>query len=413
MKIKVQPGKKPPACWRPAPCYLSDMKLPPFKHPVVRIALATSLLVASFAMYAPVLAILLLQHGHGTLAVGTFAMIGFACVALLIPFLPTLFERFGEVAMFQVGSVLWFVAGVGYALFDGLTIWSVFAVLGGLGAAAVWNATESLIARYSPAEQRGRITGLYQTLLGAALAVGPFVPALFQIDGRQTLIAVCIIQALGLCLVARLPPLPALQASAHPMDAVAAAMSTWQALRKVPALAALAFAGGVFEGGLSSVSAANGASMGMSVAAAASIAGALGIGSFLFQYPAGMLADRVLPSRVFGTAGFLLLASSAMMLPSASAPWLLWASAFIWGGVGGALYTLTMIRVAHQFTGRDTAAGTAAMIAGYTLGGAVGPVVSGAALQHFSVTGLASWLGALSVMVMGLSSRMATRKIHL
>ena len=394
-----------------------------FRHPVVRIALATTLLVASFAMYAPVLAVLLQQQGHGTLAVGVFAMIGFACVAALIPFLPTLFAHFGEVQVFQTGCLLWFISGLGYAAFDGFTVWSGFAVLGGLGAAAVWNATESLIARYSAPEQRGRITGLYQTLLGAALAAGPFVPSLLQISGQQALIAVCFVQAIAIGLVARLPPQP-VQASAAPLNREnraqaaperskprVAAMSTWQALGKVPVLAGIAFAGGVFEGGLGSVSAAHGAALGLSMAAAASIVGALGVGSFLFQYPAGMLADRAMPSRVFGAAGFLLFTSSVLMVWSPLQPWLWWACAFIWGGVGGALYTLTMIRVAHQFSGQDTSAGTAAMIAGYTLGGAVGPVVSGAALQNFAAAGLALWLGALSVLVMALARRVAASKI--
>ena len=45
----------------------------------------------------------------------------------------------------------------------------------------------------------------------------------------------------------------------------------------------------------------------------------------------------------------------------------------VWGGVGGALYTLAMIRVAHEFAGRATAGGAAAIITGYTLGGTVGP----------------------------------------
>lgn len=397
------------------------LSLPQFSHPVVRIALATALFVTSFAMYGPVLAVLLQQRGHGTFTVGAFAMIGFACVAALIPFLPTLFARFGDIKLFHVGCGLWFVGGLGYALFDDLATWCFFAVLGGIGAAAVWNATEALIARYSPADKRGRITGLYQTLLGGALALGPFVPALFQINGQQTLMAVCVVQALGLCLVVRLPPLPrkseivsspisATQAHVG-LSAQAGAMSTWQALRTVPALAAIAFAGGVFEGGLSSVSAAHGASLGMTMAAAASIVGALGVGSFIFQYPAGMLADRVLPSRVFGAAAFLLLASSVMMLWSTGTPWLLWACAFIWGGVGGALYTLTMIRVAHQFSGQDTAAGTAAMIAGYTLGGAIGPLASGAALQQWAAPGLTIWLGLLSVMVMWVATQFKTPKI--
>jgi MFS family permease len=406
-----------PATEPPSPCRrnlyffsLSAKNHSPLGHPVVRIALATALFVTSFAMYAPVLAVLLQQRGHGPFAVGAFAMIGFACVAALIPFLPALIARFDGVRVFLAGCWLWFAAGLGYALFDNLWVWCSFAVVGGVGAAAVWNATEALIARHCPPDKRGRITGLYQTLLGAALALGPFVPTLFQINGHQTLVAVCVVQALGLLLVVKLPAMPTMSALAPPA-LVAAAMSTWQALRRVPSLAAIAFAGGAFEGGLSSVSAAHGAALGMNVATAASIAGALGVGSFLCQYPAGMLADRVLPSRVFGAAGFLLLASSVMMFASASTPWLLWACAFIWGGVGGALYTLTMIRVAHQFTGHDVAAGTAAMIAGYTLGGAVGPLASGAALQQWGVPGLAAWLALLSAMVLTVSTRFKRLKI--
>ena len=327
-----------------------------------------------------------------------------------MPFLPTLCARFGEVRVYQIGAIFWLAAGLGYALFDTLALWSFAAVVGGLGAAAVWNANEALIARHSPPALRGRITGLYQTLLGGALAVGPFVPAIFRIDGQQTLIAVCGVQALALAMVVKLPALPTTGlASAAAVGSPA--LSTWRALRQVPALATIAFVGGAFEGGLSSISAAHGAALGMTMAAAASVVGALGVGSFLLQYPAGLLADQVQPSRVFGAAGMVLLASSAGFAFSPAVPWLLWACAFVWGGVGGALYTLTMIRVAHQFKGQDVTAGTAAMITGYTLGGAIGPVASGAALQGFAAPGLAVWLACLSLLVIGVAARWQPPKI--
>ena len=382
----------------------------PLHHPVTRIALATALLVMSFAMYGPVIAVILQQRGHGALVVGAFAMIGFACVGVLMPFLPTLSARFGEVLVYRIGAVCWFAAGLGYALFDTLALWVVSAVVGGLGAAAVWNANEALIARHSPPELRGRITGLYQTLLGGALAVGPFVPAIFGIDSQQTLFAVCGVQALALAWVAKLPLLPE-PGWAGVNPAGKPALSTWRALRQVPALATIAFVGGAFEGGLSSISAAHGAALGMSMAAAASVVGALGVGSFLLQYPAGLIADQVHPARVFGAAGVALLVSSIGFVFSPTTPWLLWACAFVWGGVGGALYTLTMIRVAHQFKGQDTTAGTAAMITGYTLGGAIGPLASGAALQGFAVPGLAAWLASLSLLVLVLAARWQTSKI--
>ncbi len=67
------------------------------------------------------------------------------------------------------------------------------------------------------------------------------------------------------------------------------------------------------------------------------------------------------------------------------------------GGVGGALYTLTMVQVAHSFQGRATAGGAAAMITGYTAGGAAGSVLSGAALQWQGPVGLSLVLSALAI----------------
>ena len=376
-----------------------------FRHPVFRIALATTLLVAAYAMYAPVLAVLLQQRGYGTAAVGAFAMLGMACTGVLIPVMPKILARLGEVRACQIGMAMQFAATLGYAFSEDLWVWCACSVLGGLGSAAVWNGTEALLARYAPADSRGHIIGLYQTALGGSMALGPFTPGLLSLNAHQTLIAASSVQCVGL-LIALLTKLPAL-VSRTPVGHAdhQPALSTWGALGRVPALATIAFAGGVFEAGLGSVSAANGAAIGLSLAAAASIVGALGTGSFLFQYPAGMIADRVAPQRVFATAGILLLISSISMGWSAQAPWLLWVCAFVWGGVGGALYTLTIIRVAHQFEGQDTAAGSAAMIIGYTLGGSVGPLVSGAALQNFSGPGLAVWLSLLAVLVVFMASR--------
>jgi hypothetical protein len=63
-----------------------------------------------------------------------------------------------------------------------------------------------------------------------------------------------------------------------------------------------------------------------------------------------------------------------------------------------------MIRVAHHFDSsmgaQAVASGTAAMITGYTLGGAIGPLVSGSALQWWGAWGLSAWLTLLSIGVL-------------
>jgi MFS family permease len=381
------------------------------------LAAATTLVVTSFSMFGPVLAVLLQQRGFGTAAVGAFAMIPFACVALLIPIMPRIFARFGMGRVYLVGMALESICTLGYFFFlespHAFAWWCASAVAGGIGAAAVWNATEALLAEHAPPEQRGSVMGLYQTALGAALAAGPFVPVLLGWQPQTTLIAAAVVQFVALGIGLRLNLTQAAHAPSHDTHEKQIS-STWQALRLVPALVLIALAGGVFEAGLSSISAANGAALGLSLAQASSIVGALGVGSFAFQYPAGLAADRFAPQRVFGAAGLCLLIASMAFAFSAQAPWLLYATAVVWGGIGGALYTLTMIQVAHHFDARmgaqAVASGTAAMISGYTLGGALGPVVSGSALQWGGAWGLATWLALLSAAVLwaSQSTRRAT-----
>lgn len=358
---------------------------------VWRLATATTLIVLAFSMTGPVLAVMLQQAGYQTAAVGAFAMIPFLVIGLLIPVVPRVLARWGVIRTYRWGAALELAGALAYALGDGLWVWSAASVVSGAGAAALWNATEALLAREAPPEQRGRVMGLYQTALGAALAIGPFIPAVFGVGATPVLWAAAVMVGLCCAIVLAIPSHATSEPAAHGQS------GTWDALRKVPLLALIAFAGGVFEAGLGSVSAAFASATGMSLSRAASVAGAIGVGSFLCQYPAGLAADRFKASSVFSTAALLLLGASVAFAAASHAPWLMWAAGLVWGGVGGALYTLTMIRVAHEFAGRATAGGAAAMITGYTAGGAIGPVISGAALQVAGVGGLSAWLSAMAI----------------
>ena len=366
---------------------------------VWRLGSATTLIVLAFSMVAPVLAVSLQQAGHGTGAIGAFAMISFLLIGLLIPVVPRLLARWGVVRVYRAGAALQLVAALGYALGDGIVAWSLCSVVSGLGAAALWNATEALLAREAPPHQRGRVMGLYQTALGAALALGPFVPGLFALDARPVLWTGAALVA-GCCAIAFWVPL---HASAEPPAHLQS--GAWEAFRQVPFLGALALAGGVFEAGLSSVSAAYASATGMSLSGAASVAGAIGVGSFLCQYPAGVAADRLPLRSVFTGAALLLLAASMAVAFVAKVPALLWLCGLVWGGVGGALYTLTMVQVAHTFAGRATAGGAAAMISGYTLGGTLGPLASGTALQAGGVGALAATLSGLALLTLAAARR--------
>lgn len=367
-----------------------------------RLGAATTLIVMAFAMTGPVLAVLLQQAGHGTAFIGAFSMLPFLMVGVLMPWMPRLLAHWGTLRSYRSGAALQLAGVACFALSDQAAVWAIGSAVGGIGAAALWNATEALLAEEAPPAMRGRVMGLYQTALGAALALGPFLPGLLRLQARAVLwLAVALV---GACL------LLAATARAHePHAAGRAPAGTWLALRTVPWLVVLAFAGGVFEAGLGAVGAAHASASGMGLRMAASVAGAIGVGSFLLQYPAGWAADRFALRSVFTGAACALLLASMAMAGADRAPWLLWVCGLVWGGVGGALYTLTMVQVAHAFDGRATAGGAAAMITGYTWGGTLGPLASGSALQGGGPIGLALVLGLLALLALGAARRAAPR----
>jgi MFS family permease len=371
---------------------------------LIRVACATTTMVLSFSMLTPVLAVRLQTAGESASAIGLFAMLPFLSIALMVPLMPWVFDRLGVAVAYRCGLGLEGLAILGYALTEQYLLWCALAVIGGVGAAAAWNGTEAMVAHNAPPERRGRFTGLYQTALGGALALGPFLPGLLPLSPHALTVLAALMPLAGIAFTLG-GGVGALRVSHED----AAPVGLWATICGVPGLVAVAFVGGVFETGLGAITTAHGSEIGLSMAAATSLAGVIGVGSLALQYPCGWLSDHCSPRRLFGLAGALLLAATtAFLLASAWVP-LLWISGFVWGAVGGALYTLTMIRVAHQFAASSAMAGTAAMITGYTVGGAIGPSFSGLMLDTSGVLGQSAWLSALGLVVLLVSRQFPAR----
>lgn len=378
----------------------SDPVMPVLPPGLWRVMLGTTFVVLSFSLLNPVLAVRLQTGGASATAIGLFATLPFLSVAVLVPLVPRLFARIGVGQAYRLGLLLELIACLGYLLTDDYVAWCALGLMAGLGAAAAWNATEALIAHNTPASHRGRLTGLYQALLGGAMALGPFLPSLLGLDPTQAnlLAAGGLAVGLGLTLAPVVTSLKAMHDDHVPMGLMAA----W---RFRPALAWAAVVGGVFEVGLGSITTAHGSGIGLDLAMATSIAGAMGMGSFVLQYPLGWLADHLPARRLFAIGAAALVLSAVAFVQSTHQPSLLWVCAALWGGIGGALYTLSMIRVAHDFADSSALAGTSAMIAGYTAGGALGPVISGWAFDHHGVFGQGLWLGVLALSLLLMQAR--------
>lgn len=383
---------------------MSSLKLPPG---LWRVMLGTTLVVLSYSLLNPVLAVRLQTSGASSTAIGLIAMLPFVSIVVLVPWVPKLFERIGVGQAYRLGLTLELIACLGYLFTDLYGLWCVLGLMAGIGAAAAWNATEALIAHNVPASHRGRLTGLYQTALGGAMALGPLLPTALNLTPLTATALSALGLAGGVALTAS-SDIGRLRATHD--DHIP--MSLWAAWRFRPALGWAAVVGGVFEVGLGSITTAYGSQIGLNLAKATSIAGALGLGSFILQYPVGWLADHWPARRLFVAGGVLLLISGLAFAQATHWPMLIWICAAAWGALGGAMYTLSMIRVAHDFADSSALAGTSAMIASYTLGGAMGPIVSGWMLDHTGILGQGGWLAALAASLIAVHSRWTPTHAH-
>jgi MFS family permease len=364
-------------------------------HPVLlRISISTLLSIVAFSMAMPSIAVATLDR-HGALFAGVLTALPSLLIVLVAPLASRLSARHTPGRLYRAGQGVLILSLLLFAAGDALWIWFLASALLGTGAAFVWPITESAVADLAPVDAKGKFTGLYQTGLGLAFTIGPFLAAGLNLDERFLFLAsaavafVAAAPALGLQLPAH-PPHPD---DAKPEGFFPGVARLWIA---APLLVTAALIGGFYESGSNLTGTATVLALDFVNRIALLAPGVIAAGSFVAQYPIGVLADRFGAARVLRFSLIALALSAALLPLTPQAPHLLWPLLVIWGGVGGGLYTLAMIVIAGAFRGRATLEATGLMVALYTLGGALGPAISGVILEVSPFYGAAVLFGALA-----------------
>lgn len=347
--------------------------------------------VIGFSMLIPYTAIRLEGLGHSATAIGVFSAIPWLAVLALAPFIARLAQIIGGSTMYVQAALISAPFPLVFALTENYMVWCAINFLIGVAAALRWIVSEAWVVDLVPADRRGRAVGLYETSLGFSFMCGPLLLTPFAPDSPIPAFIAIGLWTLSWLLASGLPATPAREGDERPRESSFALV-----LRAVPAAIVAAVVGGAFETGLTGIGAYWGLSIGLSAAEAALLAAALGAGSFMAQYPAGWLADKISVDRTVRGALVCLIATSC------AAPFLAigatgaMVTAFLWGGAGGMLYTLAMIRVGHGFSGTALLRATASVVSGYTIGCTAGPTLIGLAMEASPRLGLPVTLALLA-----------------
>ncbi|ESX14918.1 MFS transporter [Mesorhizobium sp. M0179] len=351
------------------------------------IATVTVFAVAQGLTY-PLLSFILERQGTTPGLIGLSAAmtpLGFIVSSL---FTPALVRRVGAARLAVVCSILAATVLIAIAWTQDVWAWMPLRFLLGFFANPLYVISETWLVSITPAARRGRIMGLYSSIVSAGFGLGPLSLGLVGTQGWPPfIIGSAAFLVCGLIVLAVAPRLPDM-----PREGEAVSVGGFFAL--APLLLFAVFTAAAFEQVLLSLFAVYGAALGSTEQRIASLITCFIAGNAVLQVVLGRAAER------FGSKPMMLFCvlaclAGCLLLPLLFATWLIWPLFFVWGGVSFGIYTLSLIQLGERFTGQALIAGNAAFAFVWGVGGIVGSPVAGLAMQLTGHQGLPSSLGIL------------------
>ena len=336
----------------------------------------------------PLLALVLEAQGISPTVIGLNTAMTPLGLLLSAPLLPVVARRFGpvRVALASAIGVAVLLALIGAT--RSLWIWFPARLLLGFAIDGLYITCETWINQLAPERLRGRILGLFSSVLALGFASGPFVVALAGTQGWTAfLVGIAIALASAALVVAVRRRLPGLDGDEG--------ASLFAFLPLAPLLLLLVGAAAAFDQVTLSLLPVYALRIGLPEALAAGTVGVLAIGNVLFQLPIGWLADRWSRSGTCLLLCGLTVAGAAALPLAADEQGLLWPLLFLWGSAAYGVYTLALVQLGDRFRGALLLAGNAAFALVWGLGGLVGPPLAGLFMDTLGPDGLPLLLGLL------------------
>lgn len=336
----------------------------------------------------PLLSFILERQGTTPGLIGLSAAMTPLGFIISAPFIPALAGRVGTARFAILCSALAAFTLTAIAWTQELWAWMPLRFLLGFFANPLYVISETWLITITPASRRGRVMGLYSSIVSAGFAIGPLSLGLAGTEGWPPfLVGIVAFLLCGLIVLAVVPRLPKM-----PQEGQAISVGGFFALALLLLFAV--FAAAAIEQILLSLFAVYGAALGSAEERIASLITCFIAGNAILQILLGHAAEK------FGSTPTMLFCAMAslagcLLLPLIFDSWLVWPLVLVWGGVSFGIYTMSLIQLGERFTGQALIAGNAAFAFVWGIGGIAGSPATGLAMQLIGHQGLPLSLGLL------------------
>lgn len=358
----------------------------------------------SIGAIVPLLSLNLEQRGHDAAEIGVNAAM-FPLGAVAFSFLvPRIIDRLGLFTAIVTSVTLTAAGMLLFPLLEDFYAWCAIRLAIGCVGVIHWIASETWINLLARDANRSRVMAIYATVMAAGFVGGPLMLSVTGISGWTPFICVA-----AACLGALIPVL--LIRSAPPAIGEKLEFSLRRIIGAVPLVMAAALVAGFVDASLFAHLPVHQVRAGIDAETAVLTLSVFMAGNLALQYPLGWIADHTSRRRAaLATAAVILAGAIAypLLLPALGAPF--WIMMFVWGGVSWGMYTLGLALLGERFPSAQLAAANAAFVMIYEVGSITGPIISGAALDHWPGYGLPASVGIAAAAFMIVALRRGTRR---
>lgn len=345
----------------------------------------------------PLLSFILQRQGVSPGMIGLSAAMTPIGFIVSSPLIPGLAKRFGagRIALSCAALSALILALIGWT--QDLYAWFMLRFLLGVAVNPLYVLSEVWVIALAPPSRRGRIMGVYTTLISAGFAAGPLCLLFVGTEGWPPfLVGIGAFVICGLCLGGVLHRLPDMNGDGGEHISVFGFLPlAWLLLFAVVVAAG-------FEQGVLALLPVYGTSHGITESSMAALLTVMIAGNIALQVPLGLLAERW-TARVVRFACVSLTVLGCVLLPVLIESPVVWPFIFVWGAVSYGIYTMSIIELGERFTGSVLVAGNAAFAMMWGIGGVAVPPAAGAAMELLGPSGLPLALGAMCLLLAVLS----------
>jgi MFS family permease len=284
-----------------------------------------------------------------------------------------LLARVGHIRVFAGLASLASTAALVHAVFVNPVTWGLMRVATGLCMAGLFVVCESWLNDLSTNQTRGRMLSLYMVATLGGMTLGQFLLYLADTDGPELFMLSSVLVSAALIPVA-------LSASSNPPLMVPEAMSVNELFRVLPTGIVGAFLNGAAVGIMTGLGAVYAVAVDVPTERIPYFLAAPLFGSLVFQWPIGLLSDRVPRRGVMASVAFLAGLLCIVLAATADGSWLAIGLMAALGATSFPLYSLNIAYTADWLPNSKLTAASAVLVRINGIGALMGPLLATAVI---------------------------------